>query len=104
MLTRRVPGSGSVTQVRLMFHDAELLIAYPPPLTPNLPPTVGSASTASAALPPLRFRSRPQPQRISAGEVAAYQRARSAMAPASTPETSAARSKVHSAARFLSAS
>ena len=33
-----------------------------------MPPTAGSASTAAAALPPLRFRSSPQPQRTSAGD------------------------------------
>ena len=46
-------------------------IVKPPPRTPNLPATAGSASTAATALPPLRLRSRPQPTRITAGELRA---------------------------------
>ena len=68
MLTRRVAGSGvSIHCASFRPKASELLIEKPPPRTPNLPPTDGSASTAAAALPPLRLRSRPQPQRTSAG-------------------------------------
>ncbi len=71
MLMARVGGSESASHVRSMFHDAELLIEKPPPRTPNLPATAGSASTAAAALPPLRLRSSPQPHLTSAGDAAA---------------------------------
>src|SRR3954467_1598985 len=104
MLTMRVSGSGGAIQGRSMFHDAELLIEKPPPRTPNLPPTAGSASTDIAALPPLRFRSSPQPQRINAGELSAYILAAVSSAAASTPATSAARASVHGSARSRSAS
>ena len=72
MLTRRVAGSGVsfIHAAALMPSAAELLIEKPPPRTPNLPPTAGSARTAAAALPPLRLRSSPQPHRTSAGEAA----------------------------------
>src|SRR2546426_12358396 len=99
MLTRRVSGSGDLLHARSRPHEAELLIEYPPPRTPNLPPTAGSASTAIAALPPLRFRSSPHPQRISAGLLVAYSCAMRASVAASTPATSAARSNVHGSAR-----
>ena len=69
MFTRRVAGSGvSIQAADLRPNASELLIEYPPPRTPNLPPTAGSASTAAAAFPPLRLRSRPQPHRTSAGD------------------------------------
>ena len=73
MLTMRVGGSGVsfIHAAALMPKAAELLIEKPPPRTPNLPATAGSASTAATALPPLRLRSSPQPQRITAGLVAA---------------------------------
>ena len=48
---------------------AELLVEYPPPRTPNFPPTAGSASTAIAAAPPFLFRSSPHPHRTTAGDV-----------------------------------
>ena len=66
MLTRRVGGSGvsSIQAAALIPRAAELLIEKPPPRTPNLPATAGSAMTAAAALPPLRLRSSPQPQRM----------------------------------------
>ena len=72
MLTMRVDGSGVsfIQAAALMPSAVELLIEYPPPRTPNLPATAGSASTAAAAAPPLRLRSSPQPQRTSAGEEA----------------------------------
>ena len=73
MLTRRVGWLGRVVHPRrrLDAQAVELLIEKPPPRTPNLPATAGSARTAAAALPPLRLRSRPQPQRTSGGDVAA---------------------------------
>ncbi len=71
MLTSRVGGSSSRTHVRVMFQADELLIVYPPPRTPNLPATAGNASTAITAFPPLRFRSRPQPHRMTAGDESA---------------------------------
>ena len=73
MLTRRVAGSGVsfIHAAALMPQAEELLIEKPPPRTPNLPPTAGSAMIAAAAAPPLRLRSRPQPQRISAGDAVA---------------------------------
>src|SRR6266545_6238603 len=69
MLTRRVGGSGVsfIHAAALIPKAAELLIEKPPPRTPNFPATAGKAMIAAAALPPLRFRSRPQPQRTSAG-------------------------------------
>ena len=71
MFTRRVAGSGvSIHCADLRPNASELLIENPPPRTPNLPATAGSASTAAAALPPLRFRSSPQPQRTTAGDAA----------------------------------
>ena len=48
-----------------------LLIVYPPPRTPNLPATAGSARIAAMADPPFLFRSGPHPQRITAGVVSA---------------------------------
>ena len=39
----------------------------PPPRTPNLPAIAGSAKMARTALPPLRLRSTPQPQRMTRG-------------------------------------
>src|SRR5258706_7737891 len=54
------------------FHAAELLSVYPPPRTPNFPATAGGARTEATADPPLRFRSRPQPQRKAAGLDSAY--------------------------------
>src|SRR5207249_8693062 len=102
MLTRRVSGSGDLLHARSRPHDAELLMEYPPPRTPNLPPTAGSASTAIAALPPLRFRSRPHPQRTSAGELVAYNSAARSRAPASMPATAAASAIVHGSARSRS--
>src|SRR5918999_5932484 len=98
MLTSRVSGSGASIHGRSMFQDAELLIEYPPPRTPNLPPTAGSARTAIAAFPPLRLRSSPHPHRMSAGELSAYSVASRSTAAGSTPATSAARLKLHSAA------
>ncbi len=73
MLTTRVCGSGvSVSQAfAVMPHAEELLIENPPPRTPNLPATAGSAMIAAAAPPPFRLRSRPHPHRTSAGDVAA---------------------------------
>src|SRR5919198_5095021 len=102
MLTRRVGGSSAAIQGRSMFQEAELLMEYPPPRTPNLPPTAGSASTDIAALPPLRFRSRPHPQRTSAGELVAYNSAARSRAPASMPATAAAPAIVHGSARSRS--
>jgi hypothetical protein len=69
----RVRGSGvSFIQADALIPQVlELLIEKPPPRTPNLPATAGSAITAAAALPPFRLRSRPQPHRINAGEEAA---------------------------------
>ena len=99
MFTTRVDGSPAPIQDFVMPHDPELLSVYPPPRTPNLPATAGSARIAAAAFPPFRFRSSPHPQRITAGDAAAYLRARSAMASGSSPATAAARSKVHSRAR-----
>src|SRR5437773_11008695 len=99
MLTSRVDGSSVAIHVLSMFHDPELLIEYPPPLTPNLPPTAGSASTAAAAWPPLRFLSSPHPQRTSAGELDAYSSAKRSIAAASTPHTSAASRNVQCSAR-----
>src|SRR3954468_1391335 len=68
MLITRVSASCARSQGRARSHDAELLIANPPPRTPNLPPTAGSASIAAAAFPPFRLRSRPQPHRSRAGD------------------------------------
>src|SRR5512143_190566 len=103
---RRVEGSGVsfIHAAALMPHDAELLIEKPPPLTPNLPPTAGSAMMAAAALPPLRLRSSPHPQRMSAGDDSAYRTANREMAAGSTSAIAAARSMVHSLARSRSAS
>src|SRR5262245_61335547 len=95
MLIARVGGSGSRSHVRSMFHAVELLIEYPPPRTPNLPATAGSARIAAAALPPLRFRSSPQPHLTRAGEAFAYSSAKARSLSAARPLTSAARSKVH---------
>ncbi len=68
MLSVRVGGSGSAARApEPRFQTFELLWVKPPPRTPNLPATAGRASTAAAAEPPLRLRSRPQPQRITAG-------------------------------------
>src|SRR5712691_4698095 len=41
MLTRRVSGSGDLLHARSRPHEAELLIEYPPPRTPNLPAVGG---------------------------------------------------------------
>jgi hypothetical protein len=68
MLTRRVGGSPEPIHERSIPQDAELLSAYPPPRTPNFPPTAGNARIAIAALPPLRLRSRPHPHRMREGE------------------------------------
>ena len=87
-----------------MPHDAELLIAYPPPRTPNFPPTAGNARIAIAALPPLRLRSSPHPHRMSAGELRRVElRDLLRGSPDRTPATSAARSKVHSCRAFAEA-
>ena len=57
---------------RLLIGKVRLrLIVMPPPRTPNFPATAGSAKMARTALPPLRLRSTPQPQRITAGDAAA---------------------------------
>ena len=48
--------------------------------------------------PPLRLRSGPQPMRSIAGRLVAMSEASVVMSSASTPQTSAARSTVHSAA------
>src|SRR6187455_1236056 len=97
MLTMRVCGSGvSFIQVADLIPSAvELLIVKPPPRTPNLPATAGRASTDATALPPLRFRSSPQPHLMTAGLVVAYDSARDLRSAASTPATLAARSRVH---------
>src|SRR4029453_19579069 len=99
MLTIRVLGSSAPIHVRAIPHDAELLIAYPPPGTPNFPATVGSARMAIDALPPLRLRSWPQPQRINAGLAFAYASAAARRAPASMAASCAARSNVQGRAR-----
>ncbi len=72
MLTGRVAGSGSAAASDVLrSHTAELLSVYPPPRSPKAPATAGRARTAAAADPPLRFRSSPQPQRMTAGRVSA---------------------------------
>ena len=83
-----------------MPNAVELLIENPPPRTPNLPATAGSASTAAAALPPLRFRSSPHPHRTSAGELSMYSRPGVAGPRASIPASAAARSMVHACGRL----
>src|SRR5262245_7268521 len=105
MFTRRVLGAGTPTIASAFApHDAELLIVYPPPRTPNLPATAGLARIAVVAGPPLRFRSWPQPQRITAGDASAYQSTNRDRSSAGTPDSAAALTKVHSEAACRSSS
>ena len=91
MLTIRVDGSLACNHIEgENFKAAALLIEYPPPRTPNFPATAGSARMAMAALPPLRFRSTPQPQRMTAGFRSAYSSANFSSCEDVTPPTLAA--------------
>src|SRR5262245_27120359 len=100
MLTRRVGGSAAAAEASpsISRHADELDIVYPPPRTPNLPATAGSARIAVVAEPPLRFRSGPHPQRNAAGLESAYNWAKRSMSAAGTRVSAAARSRVHGAA------
>src|SRR6516225_1620100 len=96
MLTTRVGGSGaSIHCLDFWPNASELLIENPPPRTPNLPATDGSARIAAAALPPFRFRSSPHPQRTSAGDALTYRAASRRSAAGSMPASAAALSIVH---------
>src|SRR5260370_2094736 len=92
MLTSRVvqlaaPAAAAESRSQAFEFD----IVYPPPRTPNLPATAGNARMAATADPPLRFRSTPQPQRMTAGCDSAYRRAERlgppTQAPAASPPT-----------------
>src|SRR6185369_2970238 len=87
-------GSSPAASRASRSHAFELLIVNPPPRTPNFPATAGRARTAATADPPLRLRSRPQPQRTAAGRESAYSRAKASIWAAGTRAVWAARAIV----------
>src|SRR5438093_1048556 len=104
MFSVRVPfgtKSGRASFAGVFGNAPRAPLTRPPPFTPNLPASAGSANAARTPLPPFWLRSSPLPTAIAAGEIVRNHSANCWTSRSSSPHSRAAAASVHGRARAM---
>src|SRR5947207_1760762 len=104
MFSVRVPfgtKSGRASFAGVFGNAPRAPLTRPPPFTPNLPASAGSANAARTPLPPFWLRSSPLPTAIAAGEIVRNHSANCWTSRSSSPHSPAAAASVHGRASAM---